>query len=101
MGKATPTAEQRRLVALWRSSTLSMSAFAKAHGVLPGTFGSWVARHGRPLTAPSTSCSFVQVTGIAASTPTFVVHVDDHALRFDTPPPPAWFAAVLRELAPC
>jgi hypothetical protein len=101
VGKATPTAEQRRLVALWRGSTLSMSAFARAHNVLPGTFGSWVARHERPLTAPSTSCSFVQVTTVAPPPPTFVVHIDDHALRFEVPPPPAWFAAVLRELAPC
>jgi hypothetical protein len=101
MGKATPAAEQRRLVALWRGSTLSMAAFARAHGVLPATFGTWVARHSRPLTVPSTACSFVQVTAVpgAATATTFVVHVDAHALRFDAPPPPAWFAAVLRELA--
>jgi hypothetical protein len=98
MGKATPTAEQRRLVAVWRRSTLSMAAFARSHGVLPATFGSWVARHDRPLTVPSTACSFVQVTPPATAT-TFTVRIDDHALRFDAPPPPAWFAAVLRELA--
>jgi hypothetical protein len=35
MSKATPTTEQRCLVALWRASTLSQSAFAGLHNILP------------------------------------------------------------------
>lgn len=103
MGKATPNAEQRRLVALWRASAFSMSAFARSHGVLPGTFASWVARHGRPLVAAPASCSFIEVTTVPEDelAPMFVVRVDDQALGFDAPPPPAWFAAVLRELRSC
>jgi hypothetical protein len=103
MGKATPTVEQRRLVALWRGSTLSMAAFARSRGVLPATFGSWVARHDRPLAVPSTPGSFIQVTPapVAAAATTFVVHVDDHELRFEVLPPPTWFAAVLRALSSC
>jgi hypothetical protein len=103
MGKTTPTAEQRRLVALWRGSTLSKTAFARTHGVLPGTFASWVARHDTTPTAPPMARSFVEVAAVAvaSSRTAFIVYVDDHALRFEVPPPPAWFAAVLRELAPC
>lgn len=103
MGKATPTATQRRLVAVWRGSTLSKAAFAKAHGVHPGTFASWVARHEEDAAVPSMACTFVRVTTTPAVAPsaTFVVQVDALALRFGAPPPPAWFAAVLRELAPC
>ncbi len=101
MGKATPPTDQRRLVALWRSSTLSAAAFARAHGVLPVTFYSWVARHDPEPMAPQSMASFVQVTTVPVAAPIFVVHVDERTLRFDSPPPPAWFAAVLRELAPC
>ncbi len=103
MGKATPTAQQRRLVALWRGSTLTKSAFARSHGVRPGTFGSWVARHDPAPAVPARSCTFIQVmaTPVAAVSATFVVYVDEHALRFEAPPPPAWFAAVLQELARC
>lgn len=99
MGKHTPEAEQRHLVARWRASTLPMSAFARAHGVQPGTFRSWVVRHEPGPEGPAASCSFIQVTTASATDAGFVVHVDDRALRFELPPPPAWFAAVLRELA--
>jgi hypothetical protein len=101
MGKPTPTAEQRRLVALWRGSTLSQSAFARSHDILPGTFASWVARHDRPVaSAPS---AFVEITAGSAEkvTQKFVVLLGDHALGFEAPPPPAWFAQVVRELASC
>ena len=101
MGKPTPTAEQRRLVALWRGSTLSQSAFARSHDILPGTFASWVARHDRPV--PSAPSAFVEISAGSAEkvTPIFVVRLGDHALGFEAPPPPAWFAQVVRELASC
>lgn len=103
MGKATPTAVQRRLVALWHGSTLSKSAFARAHGVRPGTFCSWVSRHDLTPALRCVAPTFVRVTTSPVDAPptTFAVHVDDHALVFEAPPPPAWFAAVLRELASC
>lgn len=103
MGKATPTAAQRRLVALWRESTLSKAAFARAHRVHPGTFCSWVARHDLAPPALPAPFAFVEVkTPPADASPDgFVVHINDQALSFDAPPPPAWFAAVLRELWPC
>jgi hypothetical protein len=100
LGKATPTPEQRRLVARWRASSLSMAAFARAHRVRPGTFATWVARHPDVSDAPEAAPAFIQVTPSVAPSG-FVVHVDDRPLRFDAPPPPAWFAAVLRELDPC
>ena len=103
MGRPTPTAQQRALVALWRDSSLSMSAFARAHGVLPGTFASWVARHARQAEPPPPSSAFVRVTVAPAEEPAqrFVVRVAEHTLGFDAPPPPAWFVTVLRELALC
>jgi len=104
MGKHTPAAEQRRLVDLWRATDTSMASFAGAHGIRPGTFSTWVERHpAQPATG-----AFLQLA-VDLGTPrgadekprTFGVHVGGHALRFDLPPPPAWFAALLRELAPC
>jgi len=103
MGKHTPTARQRRLVALWRDSTLSMAVFARAHGVRPRTFRAWVARHALKAVEPPSVRSFVQVVSIpvAPAPSAFVVYVDQHALSFESPPPPAWFAAVLNELVRC
>ena len=103
MGKATPTARQRHLVALWHGSTLTKAAFARSHGVRPKTFASWVERHAPTPTMPARSSAFVQVmaTPLVAVPAAFVVRVDEHMLRFDAPPPPAWFAEVLRELARC
>ena len=107
MGKHTPVDEQRRLVALWHRSEDSMAAFARAHRVRPGTFATWVTRHRVPETplaflriaAPADASSFVDAA--AAPAVPFVVQAGEHLLRFDQPPPSAWFAAVLRELASC
>ena len=100
MGKHTPVAVQHRLVALWRGTDTSMAAFARQHGINPTTFGAWVARH-RP--APTALPGFVQVAvpATAPPSPMVSVRVGGHALRFDAPPPPGWFAAVVRELSPC
>jgi hypothetical protein len=100
MGKHTPADKRRQLVARWRDSDLSMSAFACLHRVRPGTFASWVSRARGPNVS---SPAFVQVSTmpVAVSLPRLLVVVGDHELRFEAPPPPAWFAAVVRELAPC
>ena len=102
MGKRTPNPEQRRLVAAWRSSSTSKTAFARAHGIQPATFASWVARH--ETSVPRDEPGHFVALSVAAPVETagpLVVHVGDHELRFPSPPPPAWFAAMLRELAPC
>ena len=108
MGKHTPVEEQRRLVAAWRVSTLSKAAFARAHRVNKVTFWGWVARYAAEA-EPSVLVPFVQVcveepaSAMPASSAasSFPVRVGPHALQFDAPPPPCWFAAVLRELGSC
>lgn len=103
MGKHTPAAEQRRLVDLWHTSEVSMASFARANGVRPGTFATWVGRHRTPL--PPRAFLQLAVVGAApeaqAETRELAVRVRDVTLRFPEPPPPAWFAALLRELGPC
>lgn len=107
MGKHTPVDEQRRLVELWHQSDEPMAAFARAHRVRPGTFATWVTRHRVPETplaflriaAPADASSVVDDAGVSAGR--FLVQAGEHLLRFEQPPPAAWFAAVLRELAPC
>jgi len=107
MGKHTPGDEQRRLVELWHQSDDSMAAFARAHGVRPGTFATWVTRHRVPeapraflrIAVPADRAAVVDDAGVPAVP--FVVEVREHLLRFERPPPAAWFAAVLRELASC
>lgn len=80
-----------------------MAAFARDHRLRPGTFASWVRNASLPAPAPSEAPAFLSVTPPAtrASAEPFSVHVGAVALRFEGLPSPAWFAAVLRELAPC
>jgi transposase-like protein len=104
MGKHTPRAEQRRLVDLWHASEGSMAGFARSHGVQPGTFATWVKRH--RLDAAHTGflrLALPPETDVLAldTVEAVVVQVGDQLLRFERPPPPGWFAAVLRELASC
>lgn len=102
MGKHTPVGEQRRLVDLWRASDVSMAAFAQAHGVRAGTFATWVDRHELRASAPAEPPTFLALS-VARIEPAaaFSVRIREHELSFEAPPPAAWFAAVLRELAPC
>lgn len=104
MGKHTPPAEQRRLVDLWRSSDDSMAGFARAHGVLPGTFATWVTRHrNAPATPGFLRLALPRDLDVPAdrSQEPLALHVEGVSLRFESPPSPAWFASVLRELASC
>lgn len=103
MGAHSTTEHRRRLVARWHASNLSMAAFAREHGLRPGTFASWVRDVSPPPPRPSEPPAFLAVVATAgvARAETFSVHFGDVALRFEGPPSPVWFAAVLRELAPC
>jgi hypothetical protein len=100
MAKHTPVADQRELIDRWRRSALSKAAFARAHGVLPATFAAWVARHTAAALTPA-PYAFVEVRSQPVPAAGFVVRVNAQSLTFDAPPPPAWFAELLRELAPC
>ncbi|MCP4238961.1 MAG: hypothetical protein GY772_00170 [bacterium] len=106
MAKHTPPAEQQRLVARWRQSDQSQSAFARSMGVHPNTFATWIRRHPAEPTAlvPSPG-AFIDVTP-SPIPEALSVRLGLHGqpafeLRFDTLPPPAWFAAVLREASSC
>lgn len=102
MGKHTPPSDQRRLVELWLRSPGSRADFARSHGVLPSTFSSWIHRHRTPCLEPE-EWHFLPVTApvALAADEAVAVQVGQHTLRFDSPPPATWFAAVIRELAPC
>ncbi len=114
MAKHTPTAEQKRLVAQWWRTGQSKSVFAQSIGVHPSTFGSWTRRHSSEgAFAPPRPPVFLDVTPGPVSTvlpapapPTLSVRlgapgVPPCELEFDAMPSPAWFAAVLREVAAC
>lgn len=103
MRKHTPVAQQRRLVAAYRRSGLSQSAFARANGLPLSTFSSWIDRH--PPEEAALVAAFVDVTP-APEPPPFSVEIcgasrRSVALTFDAPPPASWFAAVLREVTSC
>ena len=102
MGKHTPAAEQQRLVQRWRETDTLMATFAKENGVHPVTFGSWVQRYDLERTQTQTPQFLpVAVAPHELSAGDFTVRLAGHTLHFDTPPPPAWFAALLRELPSC
>ena len=96
MAKHTPFDEQLRWVRAWRDSGESQVAFAHRHELRLPTLRSWIHRH-RSDDRPG---GFLQVE-LASARPTFAVHVAGAALIFDAPPPPDWFAAVLRGVARC
>lgn len=99
MGRHTPIADQRRLVSIWRASGDAMAPFARSHGIHPTTFRLWVCRC-REAPEVATSPAFLEVVPREPES-SLVVEVGPHALRFATPPPPDWFAAVVRGLARC
>ena len=103
MPKPTPVSEQRRLVARWRQTDQSKSAFARSVGVHPNTFWSWTRRHLAEPPNEDTASSFIEVTPCAA-TVALTVLVGPPGQRpcevgFGTLPPADWFASVLREVA--
>ena len=102
MGKHTAAAEQQRLVQRWRESGMLMATFAQENGVHPVTFGSWVQRYDlERAQAPTPQFLPVAVGPQELPAVPFTVRLANHTLTFDAPPPPAWFAALLRELASC
>lgn len=99
MGRHTPVADQRRLVSIWRASGVAMAPFARTHGIHPTTFRQWVCR-ARESTEACATPAFLEVVAHEPKPP-LAVEVGPHALRFETPPPPDWFAAVVRGLSRC
>lgn len=101
MGKHTPHDQQQAWVAAWRESGESMRRFAARHGLQVQTFRSWV----RAQREAELRAEFLEVQLPALTSPvprqTFAVHVGGLAFVFDEPPPPDWFAAVLRGVGRC
>ncbi len=105
MPQHTPVAEQQRLVARWRRSQQSMSAFARSVGVAPSTFSRWIHRTTPESTAVTPTPSFIEVSPVSAPA-SFSVQLELQGqsaleLTFEAPPAPTWFAMVLREVMAC
>ena len=98
MGRHTPLSEQQRIVASWQQSDQSPQAFADAHGLRVGTLRSWITRHAPVREEPAESLRFLEVVAVPEA-PLFSVQVAGQLLTFEQPPPPAWFAALLRQLS--
>jgi hypothetical protein len=98
MGKHTPLDEQQALVEAWRQSGQSPLVFAAAHGLRVGSLRSWIARHA-PMERGE-AVTFLEVLSVPVQAPAlFSVQVAGLRLTFEQPPPPAWFAALLRQLS--
>lgn len=109
MAKHTPIPEQKRLVAEWRRTEQPTSAFARSAGIHPNTFWSWTKKYPLEEVVLAPPATFMDVTPAAEPAPvleSITVRVGPPGLTsceldFDKPPPPTWFAAVLREVAAC
>jgi len=104
MAKHTPIAEQQRLVAEWRRTQHSVSAFARNVGIHPNTFWSWTKKY-RPDELEAAP-AFVDVTPQPASAAAITVRVGapgrpPYEFDFSVWPPPTWFAAMARKLVTC
>jgi transposase-like protein len=100
MGKHTPRDEQLAWVSAWRESGESMRRFAARHGLRVQTFRAWV----RTQRETELRAEFleVQLSAVTVAPRTgFAVRVGGLAFVFDEPPPPDWFAAVLRGAGRC
>ena len=101
MARHTPRDQQLAWVAAWRESGESMRRFAARHGLAVQTFRSWV----RAQREAHLRAEFLEVQLPASISPmarrAFAVHVGGLAFVFDEPPPPEWFAAVLRGVGRC
>ncbi|MCP4244625.1 MAG: hypothetical protein GY772_29130 [bacterium] len=105
MAQRTPISEQRRLVARWRKSNLSVSRFARSVGVPDSTFWRWTRTHTAGVVVVPTTPAFIEVTAEPVVEPVAVqVQVQGMAgvlLTFDALPDATWFGAVVREVTAC
>ena len=108
MRQHTPIREQHRLVKLWRSSGDGQTSFARSHNVHPSTFWTWTRRHAE---IGASQAHFIDVTPAPEAAPAPTPAPVGMSVRlgapgapqcdawFETPPPAAWFASVLRAAA--
>lgn len=87
--------ERRRHVDAWRHSQMTQSAYARHIGVDPQTLAKWARDN--PLRPPA----FIEVATTSYASEVLAVTVAGCDLTFVTPPPPEWFAAVLRAASLC
>jgi transposase-like protein len=93
----TPTAQRwAALVAELERSPLSLSAFARRHGVHPSTLSSWRSR-----LASASRSSFVDVTPARTPAPVLELELPDFGVRVPVPVGTdlAWLRTVLEALA--
>ena len=104
MAQQTPISEQRRLVASWRRSDLSLTGFARSAGIAPSTFWRWTRKHADTAVVPLAP-EFVELTAAAAPEPVALqLRVEGSPavlLTFDVLPDATWLGTVVREVAAC
>ena len=98
MAAHTPLANRQRLVAEWRSSGTSATAFARQHGIVVQTFRRWISEAPAP---PPTFIEVLPATPVRLTRATLALEIDSHHVTFGELPPPGWLAQVIRGLAAC
>lgn len=104
MAQHTPISEQRRLVASWRRSDLSIAGFAKSVGIAESTFGRWTRKHAETAVVPTTP-EFIEIAAAPVPEPVAVqLQVQGSLavlLTFDALPDATWLGTVVREVTAC
>lgn len=110
MVRHTPLSEQKRLVARWRQSGLSRTAFSASVGIPNSTFTAWAKKHTEDTALVTTQPEFIDVTPVVTPMVTAPAPItmklalqgrNPLELTFDTLPEPQWFGAMLREASAC
>lgn len=104
MARHTPIFEQRRLVASWRGSDLSITGFARSVGIAQSTFWGWTRKHAETAVVPTTP-EFIEIAPSPAPVPVVVQLQVQGApavlLTFDALPDATWLGTVVREVTAC
>lgn len=98
----TPISEQRRLVANWRHSNLSIGRFADSVGVAQSTFWRWTRKYAETAVVP-TMPEFIEVTEAPAPVAVQLRVQGSRAvlLTFDALPDATWLGTVVKEVTTC
>lgn len=106
MTSPIPVSEQRRLVARWRRSDMSVTGFARSVGIPQSTFWNWTRKHVDDDSVVPTPAEFIEVAVEEPVSEPVSVRVQTQdlpaiLLTFDQLPDATWFGAVLRGVVAC
>lgn len=104
MARLTPISEQRRLVASWRRSGLSVTGFARSVGIAQSTFWRWTRKHAETAVVPATP-GFIEIAPAPEPEPVAVqLQVQGSPavlLTFEGLPDATWLGTMVREVTAC